>query len=174
MKNSIVHSSIFTQINYIHVHEFVQAQYIFKFLKNERNYETVLWTTWHQLLQPLAELQGVRHIGLGLLDSDESLDSNAERLEPTEIARRINPSARWRRHLKEPACVVGEHRQSHLPLEDFLVAAPDVGISGDTFLCECECFLLLRSSAFRAGTLLLIRGDFLSCISSTFFLLMLL
>lgn len=94
----------------------------------------------------------------------ESLEPIAERLESTDMPRWI----RWRRHLKEPACVVGEHRQFHLSLEDFLVAAWDVG---DTRICECEWFFwstTFKSALLSCTTLTLIGGGFFFTFSTIF------
>lgn len=102
----------------------------------------------------------------------ESLEAIAESLESTDLARCIPPADRWRRHLKEPTCVVGEHRQFHLSLEDFKVIAFDVvGVAS-----ILECFW--RSSTFKSVIFMwritLIRAGFFSTLSSIFFLSMLL
>ena len=88
--------------------------------------------------------------------------ANSERLEPTDLPRGI-PVARWCRHLKEPACVVGEHRQFNFPLVVFLVVAWDVG---DTSICEC----FFRPSISISGSFTLSLGGFLSTFCSIFVL----
>lgn len=110
-------------------------------------------------------------------NENESFEAIEERLESMDMARDI-PAERWRRHLKEPACVVGEHRQFHLSLEDFKVIALDV--VGDDPSNMLECFLkssICKSVIFMWRLLwcvTLIREGLFSTLSSTFFLSMLL
>lgn len=56
------------------------------------------------------------------------LAAKSERLEPTEPPRSMpEVGLLWNRHLKEPACVVGEQRQFHLPLGGFVKVLCNLG-----------------------------------------------
>ncbi|GLT79540.1 hypothetical protein SLA2020_510250 [Shorea laevis] len=68
-----------------------------------------------------------------------------ERLEPTEPPL-VMPWSLWNRHLKEPACVVGEQRQLILP-------PPDDGDDGLVVVRIEGC--LLRYSAVISGPAIL-------------------
>lgn len=95
-----------------------------------------------------------------------ALFPNWARFEPTDPPRIIPPDL-WCRHLKEPACVVGEHRQFHLPLEDFLgFDLRDVGDArdvGDTSMWE---FFLKAFIISNSGMFTFIFGGFCSIFGS--------
>ena len=90
--------------------------------------------------------------------------ANAERLEPTEPPRG-NLLLRWSRHRKEPACVVGEHRQLDLAVEDLLAAECDTGDASDCFLISSKS----KSGMFNWRVFSCFIGGFWSTFSSIIF-----
>lgn len=94
-----------------------------------------------------------------------ALFPNSRRLDPTDLPRDIPPGTDlWCRHLNEPTCVVGEHRQFHLPLEDFLTS-PCCNV-GDIGIWEC---FLKEFVISKLGMSTLIFGGFCSTFGSIFF-----
>lgn len=90
---------------------------------------------------------------------------NSRRLEPTDLPRDIPPEVDlWCRHLNEPTCVVGEHRQFHLPLEDFFTSGR--WDNGDIDIWDCFLKLFVIS---KLGMSMLIFGGFCSTFWSIFF-----
>ncbi|GER54034.1 uronate isomerase [Striga asiatica] len=61
--------------------------------------------------------------------------ASSESLDPTDMLACLRPGwARWSLHLKEPACVVGEHRQLFRTLAVFLRLTGDDGMDRDGVL----------------------------------------
>lgn len=79
-----------------------------------------------------------------------AFEPNSARLEPIDFPLRIPEEDRWWRHLKEPTCVVGEHRQFILPGDFFMFELWDVGDS----IAEFFFMISTSNSGSLSGSLL--------------------
>lgn len=74
---------------------------------------------------------------------------NSDSFDPTDMLLRVRPEFLWYLHLKEPACVVGEHKQlCRLILADFLRP-----LTGEVGIEEGGVFTVFAVSTHRSGTL---------------------
>ncbi|KAA8526641.1 hypothetical protein F0562_008156 [Nyssa sinensis] len=73
------------------------------------------------------------HILPGLPASSESLEpaANSDSLEPRDTLLRVRLCFLWYRQRKDPACVVGEHKQLYFTLDVFLSVIGDDGVEED-------------------------------------------
>lgn len=89
--------------------------------------------------------------------------ASSESFEPTEMLFRVKLEVLWYLHLKEPACVVGEHKQLYFALfgwpegEDGWFFIPTNMLGTINFFLGCsisiECWLTLDCSAIFLWTL---------------------
>ncbi|KAJ8528357.1 hypothetical protein K7X08_022049 [Anisodus acutangulus] len=71
--------------------------------------------------------------------------ASSESFEPTDMLVRVRPEFLWYRHLKEPTCVVGEHKQLYFTLDVFSRVVGEEGVEdGIGAIAGCGCSAILQ------------------------------